>query len=118
MSRCSTQSRSHRCPVCRVATWSFVPCGQDSVTERQASIVSNGARHGCRCPTCGARERHRLLWVFLRRNDLLVDTRRVLHFAPNRGLYDRLRDDQRVRWMAVDARRPESDAFLDIQRTR
>jgi len=116
MSRSSTQSRPHRCPVCRTAVWSFVPCGQDAVPERQGSIVSNGTRHGCRCPTCGARERHRLLWIYLRLNELLADARRVLHFAPNRGLYDRLGDDQCVRWLPVDARRPESDAFLDVQR--
>lgn len=36
-----------------------------------------------RCPDCGSRERHRLIHLFLERNDIdLRDGRSILHFAP------------------------------------
>lgn len=40
-------------------------------------------RPNTKCPNCGSKKRHRLLWLFLRdRTNLFTDTLRVLHFAP------------------------------------
>ncbi|MCA1823140.1 MAG: class I SAM-dependent methyltransferase [Mycobacteriales bacterium] len=48
-------------------------------------------RSDAKCPHCGALERHRAIWLYLqRRTDLFTAPRRVLHFAPERGISQRL----------------------------
>jgi SAM-dependent methyltransferase len=40
-------------------------------------------RENAKCPRCKARERHRLLWLYLKnKTNLFHDNLRVLHFAP------------------------------------
>lgn len=46
-------------------------------------------RVGVRCKKCGSLERTRLLWLYLSRLDLNPNSR-VLHVAPERGIYDKL----------------------------
>jgi len=42
-------------------------------------------RENAKCPRCKARERHRLLWLYLKhKTNLFQDNLRVLHFAPER----------------------------------
>ena len=42
-------------------------------------------RPNARCPQCGSKKRHRLLWLYLRdRTNLFTDRLRVLHFAPEK----------------------------------
>lgn len=60
------------CPVCHHSSRKFLPFG--------AQVV----RPDARCPSCGALERHRLLWLYLERRTDLLDgaPRRMLHVAP------------------------------------
>jgi SAM-dependent methyltransferase len=49
-------------------------------------------RPNAMCPTCGALERHRLMWLFFeRRTNLLRQTRRILHIAPEAPIAAKLR---------------------------
>ena len=43
-------------------------------------------RKNAKCRSCGAAERTRLLWMYLQRLDLTSESR-VLHMAPEKGLY-------------------------------
>lgn len=43
------------------------------------------------CPSCGALPRNRLLWLNLTRRNLITPDDRVLHFAPETCLVDRVR---------------------------
>ena len=63
------QSPERVCPIC----------------EYHGRFLSLGTppRWDGRCPNCGSRERHRLIQLFLeRRNIILNDGRKILHFAP------------------------------------
>ena len=45
-------------------------------------------RPNTKCPNCGSKKRHRLLWLFLHnRTNLFTDPLRVLHFAPEPCFY-------------------------------
>jgi SAM-dependent methyltransferase len=44
-----------------------------------------------RCPRCGSRARHRLLWLHLQQSGLLAHRARLLHLAPEPQLAERLR---------------------------
>ena len=48
------------------------------------------SRVNARCTNCNSLERTRLLWLFLQDIDI-TDTTRILHLAPERGLYDKLK---------------------------
>jgi SAM-dependent methyltransferase len=70
---------------------------------RFGRFMPRGGRAGVACPRCGALERHRLLWVWLRDNVALGDdVRDVLHVAPEPGLRRALRAVSGVRWVGGD----------------
>jgi len=57
------------------------PCCGKSFGKFQA----HKGREKAKCPRCKARERHRLLWLYLEnKTNLFHDKLRVLHFAPER----------------------------------
>jgi len=109
-------NRFRYCPVCGTSQWSFIPCGRNVSSPYQQYTVSSGYRSGCKCAICGARERHRLLWLYLQRNDILdVSTARILHFSPTNSLRDRLGDDSRIDWVSIDLKSENSHVNADIQ---
>ncbi|MEA2369251.1 MAG: hypothetical protein QOH38_1969, partial [Thermoleophilaceae bacterium] len=65
--------------------------------------MPRAGRADAACPRCGALERHRLLWVWLRGHGGLGDAvRDVLHVAPEPGLRRALRAVPGVRWVGGD----------------
>jgi|SRR5262245_1463231 len=60
------------CPCCGGVYSEFLPYGL-------------AARPNAKCPGCGSKKRHRLLWLFLRdQTNWFTGRMRVLHFAPER----------------------------------
>lgn len=57
----------------------------------ESQFVDAGARLAVRCRSCGSFERTRLLWMAIERNLTLTSDTRVLHLAPEVGLYRRIR---------------------------
>src|SRR3954447_6422448 len=90
----------HECPCCGSTFARFIP--------RDESLL---------CPRCRSRERQRVLWLYLR-DELHIEsaTARVLHFAPEPALYDRLHTIPTVRYETADLQPgPLVDRTLDIQ---
>jgi SAM-dependent methyltransferase len=93
------------CPCCGGRFRRFVPYG---VRPR---------RPEAQCPGCGAVERHRLLWLFLReRTDLLVRPQRLLHVAPEEVFAVRLRALPSLRYLSADLASPLAMLRADVQR--
>jgi len=59
-------------------------CGGSEFSDMRGRVA-------VQCASCGSLERTRLLWFYLERLSLRRDAK-VLHIAPERGIYDRLRD--------------------------
>jgi SAM-dependent methyltransferase len=92
------------CPCCGERFRRFVPYG---VPRRPAA----------QCPACGAVERHRLLWLFLReRTDLFVRPQRLLHVAPEEVFAARLRALPSLRYLSADLASPRAMLRADVQR--
>ena len=91
----------HECPCCGSTFARFVP--------RDASLL---------CPRCRSRERQRVMWLYLR-DELKIETStaRVLHFAPEHSLHDRLRShpDPALRDRRTSSPGELVDRTLDIQ---
>jgi SAM-dependent methyltransferase len=73
-------------------------------------------RQNARCPSCGALERHRLVWMFLRTLTDLFDGRpkRMLHVAPEPSLWPRLAAIPNIDYMSADLNKSYATTRLDI----
>lgn len=80
------------CPICNSKFNEFAPFGL--VTRKNA-----------RCHTCGALERHRLLWKYLNERTNFFNTNkkiRLLHFAPEKVFYNIFSVSQNIEYNPCD----------------
>jgi SAM-dependent methyltransferase len=80
----------HVCPVCDAHVRRYLPEGFDLPVLRELDVVGAQHRPERTCPVCRSDSRTRLAWLYLSREVTLFDrTARVLHVAPEIGLYAR-----------------------------
>lgn len=90
------------CPVCCKKSGRFNPCG----------IIP---REDAQCPHCGSLERHRLLWLFLKkRTELLYSRPRMLHVAPEPCLESIFMKQLGGNYLTADLFNPNAMIRLDI----
>lgn len=95
--------RSRFCPVCEVPTGEFAAAG---VVPRDDAL----------CRSCGALERHRLAWLFLKERTDLFDGRpkRMLHVAPEPCFESRLRRHLGAGYLTADLEGSGAMVRMDI----
>ena len=90
------------CPVCQWHGREFLPNG---LKQRTNAI----------CPRCGALERHRLLYLYLKdRTDVFVTQMRLLHFAPEPALSRILAASPNIDYITTDLYDPTVMVRTDI----
>jgi SAM-dependent methyltransferase len=100
--RLGRRSAGVECPCCGGRFRRFEPFG--------AKIRENAL-----CPECGALERHRLQWLYLRERTNIRSARlRLLHFAPEPYLQKLLRALPNLDYVSADLRSPRADLLTDI----
>jgi hypothetical protein len=78
--------------------------------------ASGRPRPGARCARCGSLERHRLLWLYLRdETDLLTRPTRLLHFAPEPGIAEKLEALPGCAYLSADLDAPPAMVRMDVQ---
>ncbi len=89
--RGSNIEKRYECPICNNKLHYFLPFGE---------ITRNNAQ----CPVCKSLERHRGMWKWINSElgEVSIDNSRILHFAPERCLYDQLAKDKTVEYWPVD----------------
>ena len=93
---------SRYCPVCETMLGRFAPFGVPRREEAE-------------CPRCGALERDRLLWAFLRqRPELFEGAPRMLHLAPEPALERRFRSVVGQGYVSGDISNPRAMARIDV----
>jgi hypothetical protein len=93
------------CPCCGGRFRRFVPYGL------------RPRRPNAQCPACGAVERHRLVWLFLReRTDLFTRPQRLLHLAPEAVFESRLRAVPGLAYLSADLAPGRAQVRADAQR--
>jgi SAM-dependent methyltransferase len=76
-----------------------------------------GGRADVICPGCELHERHRALWLYLEhRTNLFSAHLRVLHFAPEPVLQERLAAQPNLDYLSADLDSPTAMAQFDITR--
>jgi hypothetical protein len=67
------------------------------------------------CPRCGAQERHRALWLWMReRTDLFVRAISILHWAPEYALQRSLSELPNAAYVSADLEGHEAMQHMDI----
>lgn len=91
------------CPVCRHSARRFLRYG---VTPRDEA----------RCPHCGSLERHRLLWLYLKRRTNFFDglPKTMLHVAPEKCLQPRFAEILRGGYVSADLSSRKVRLYMDV----
>jgi SAM-dependent methyltransferase len=96
-------NKRHQCPVCESYIRLFLPAGA-------------ATRMNARCPICGALERHRLDWIFMRTQTNLFDgsPKRMLHIAPEPAFESKLKAIANLEYITADLIDPNVMVKMDI----
>jgi SAM-dependent methyltransferase len=90
------------CPVCTSKFRKFLPYGRKS-------------RSNALCPTCLSLERHRLIWLYLKRKtDFFTTPRKMLHIAPELCFMDRFENLPNLEYITADIESPLAKVKMDI----
>ncbi|WP_152425096.1 class I SAM-dependent methyltransferase [Nafulsella turpanensis] len=96
------QGNDVECPVCQKHFRKFLPYGRK-------------ARENALCPNCLALERHRLMYLFLRRKtNFFTAPLRVLHVAPEICFIGRFEKQQNLEYTTADIESPLAKVKMDI----
>ena len=90
------------CPICEKGFKSFLPAGLD-------------IRRNAMCPNCGSLERHRLLWITLRKlwaDGTLKKSGNMLHIAPELPLASKFR--KTFNYVSADIDENVAEVKMDI----
>ncbi|MEP5612157.1 MAG: class I SAM-dependent methyltransferase [Cyclobacteriaceae bacterium] len=90
------------CPVCESTFRKFLPYGRKS-------------RSNALCPKCLTLERHRLIWLYLKRKtDFFTAPRKMLHIAPELCYMDRFEALDNLDYITADIESPLAKVKMDI----
>ena len=93
---------SVHCPLCGGNFRKFLAYG----------VIS---RPGAQCPKCGSLERFRLLWLYLKnKTNIFNDNLRVLHFAPEPLIQERLKSKPNLDYISSDLNPINAMLKMDI----
>lgn len=91
------------CPVCRMPSERF---GEVGIVPREDA----------KCTSCGARERHRLVWLYFKRMTDLFDgcPKNMLHVAPERTFENLLKHHLGSGYLTADLHKSSAMVRMDI----
>ena len=89
------------CPVCSARFRVFLPYGRKS-------------RSNALCPRCLSLERHRLIWLYLKRKtDFFTKKSKLLHIAPEHCFIDRFEKLPNLEYITADIESPLAKVKMD-----
>ncbi len=98
------QGNKVTCPICENSYRKFLPYGRK-------------ARENALCPDCLALERHRLMWLFLKKETLFFSAPlKVLHIAPESCFIHRFQNLKNLEYITGDIESPLAQVKMDIHR--
>lgn len=102
----------YQCCVCGARLKAFEPRGVDAPILKDLQVAPSGYRF-VTCPHCQSYDRERLLFLFLQsKTDLFAGGKRVLHFAPEKCIYEKISTAREGTYATVDLFPEPNVAFL------
>jgi len=94
----------YHCPVCNGSFRKLLPYGNKGTENRL-------------CPKCLSLERHRLLWLFMKKNLNIFDKNiKVLHIAPEQPFIKRFKKQTKWIYITADLESPLANVKMDIKK--
>ena len=92
------------CPICGKSFRKFLPYGNQGIDNRM-------------CPSCLSLERHRLIWLFLKKETKFFTNKlKVLHMAPEQPFLKRFKKLAHLDYTTADLISPIADVKTDIRK--
>lgn len=103
-----------KCLCCGDKVMKWQPWGSNAQVYSEHKIIGGGYRN-CRCPNCGAIDRHRWLeYVLTEYTDIYSKECKVLHFAPEKSVQKKLKDSKLCWYISGDINSDSADYYIDI----
>jgi SAM-dependent methyltransferase len=97
------RGNTHQCPICGYKSKDWYLIGSSASVNQKWAIIGAGPRRAG-CYKCHSSDKERLLYLylknFLKKND--TNRYRILHFAPERGIYEFLSRLSNVEYITAD----------------
>ncbi len=78
---------TYYCPYCQHSFRKMLADGEKLSVIDKYQIIGSGFRENCTCPRCYAKDRDRLIYLYLKKNAAIFDqSLRLLHIAPEAWL--------------------------------
>ena len=92
-----------RCLLCGSNVDKFQPGGINQELFSRHHIIGGGYRDNCICPQCGSFDRNRwFMFVLSKYTDIFSEKSRVLHFAPEPNVSERIKSNINCDYYSVD----------------
>lgn len=106
---------SYYCNLCEKEIPFMLDAGIDSPIFSKRKIIGGGKRKKCICPLCGCNDRER--WVqYVLKNEIHIydEEAKILHFAPERQIEKKLRNNKKLEYITADIEKGRADRVEDI----
>ena len=94
------------CPFCGLRAKAFLPGGLNSPVLKKYNVISSGPRPNKICPSCGSKDRERLLYFYLKsKTNILIgkQTIKILHIAPEKNSQNILIANPNIDYIAANS---------------
>lgn len=106
---------NYYCPFCHANLRSLHPAGFSYPVLKEKQVIAAGFRLNSRCPVCNSFERERMMYDFLKKQDLKNKYWRVLHVAPESNLERVFRSIKTISYDSIDLEPGRADQVMDVQ---
>ncbi len=107
---------SYKCPICHFPLRRMIPGGLNVSVLDELDVVGAGYRLNFRCPICQSIDRERNIYLFLRnKTNVFSDNLRLLHIAPEIGLYHKFLKAKNIEYITADLNSPLAMIKLDVR---
>lgn len=91
------------CIVCKNKPNKFLPSGTKEEIFKKHHIIGGGYRENNICPCCEVDDRMRWFYYLLQKKlNILTASGRLLHFAPERAIYDYIKQNENIDYYTCD----------------
>lgn len=92
-----------QCNLCGHRIKTFLPSGINTQLFSELQVIGGGYRQNVLCPCCGSMDRNRwVYWALKEKTDVFEAERTVLHFAPEKMIQKKLRENDKCDYYAGD----------------
>lgn len=104
----------YKCPFCNGHYRLMFSAGFDYPIFKTRKIVGAGLRDNIRCPYCNSSTRERLIYLYLKKFNIINKKLTILHVAPEKNLQKILKSKKNISHISIDIASVLADKKMDI----